>query len=136
MAFTLSDRGSTDEIENGPLFMPKFSSDGLLTAVTVDASSGMILMVAHMNREALLKTIETGEAWYYSRSRSALWHKGESSGQIQTVREIYVDCDQDALLVHVDVSGDGGCCHTGRKTCFYRKIDGTDEHHHIRLSRR
>ena len=136
MTITFSERGSTDEIENGPLFMPKFSADGLLTAVTVDASSGRVLMVAHMNREALLKTIETGEAWYYSRSRSALWHKGESSGQIQTVREIDVDCDQDALIVYVDVSGDGGCCHTGRKTCFYRKIDGVDENNHIRLTRR
>lgn len=135
MALTFSDRGSTEEIENGQFFMPKFSADGLLTAVTVDASSGQILMVAHMNREALLKTIETGEAWYYSRSRSALWHKGESSGQIQTIREIHVDCDQDALILHVDVNGDGGCCHTGRKTCFYRKIDGINQNNAILLSR-
>lgn len=78
----LSQRGSTDEVENGSVLMPKFSADGLLTTVTIDATSRKVLMVAHMNEEALLKTIETNEAWYYSRSRSALWLKGETSGQI------------------------------------------------------
>lgn len=131
----LSERGSTDEVENGALLMPKFGSDGLLTAVAVDATSNKVLMVAHMNKDALLKTIETKEAWYYSRSRSALWRKGETSGQIQKIREIQVDCDQDALVLMVDVEGDGGCCHTGRPTCFYRRIDGIDDNHRVKLVR-
>ena len=131
----LSERGSTDEVENGALLMPKFGSDGLLTAVAVDASSNKVLMVAHMNKDALLKTIETKEAWYYSRSRSALWRKGETSGQIQKIREIQVDCDQDALVLMVDVEGDGGCCHTGRPTCFYRRIDGVDADQRITLAK-
>lgn len=135
MNATLSERGSTDEVENGAVLMPKFGSDGLLTAVTVDAVSSKVLMVAHMNKEALIKTIETNEAWYYSRSRSALWRKGETSGQIQKIREIQVDCDQDALVLIVDVGGDGGCCHTGRSSCFYRRIDGVDSDHRIKLSR-
>jgi phosphoribosyl-AMP cyclohydrolase len=107
--------------------MPKFGADGLITAVTVDATSKDILMVAHMNAEALQKTIATGNAWYWSRSRNALWLKGETSGQIQTVKEIRVDCDQDCLLLLVDVAGDGGCCHTGRQHCFYRRVDGINE---------
>jgi phosphoribosyl-AMP cyclohydrolase len=131
----LSERGSTDEVENGALLMPKFGSDGLLTAVAVDATSNKVLMVAHMNKDALLKTIETKEAWYYSRSRSALWRKGETSGQIQKIREIQVDCDQDALVLMVDVEGDGGCCHTGRPACFYRRIDGVDAHQRITLAK-
>jgi phosphoribosyl-AMP cyclohydrolase len=80
-------------------------------------------MVAHMNAESLARTIETGEAWYWSRSRGELWHKGATSGQIQTVKEMRVDCDQDALLLKVQVAGDGGCCHTGRRSCFYRKVE-------------
>ncbi len=135
MNATLSERGSTDEVENGAVLMPKFGSDGLLTAVTIDAVSSKVLMVAHMNKEALIKTIETNEAWYYSRSRSALWRKGETSGQIQKIREIQVDCDQDALVLIVDVGGDGGCCHTGRSSCFYRRIDGIDDNNRIKLSR-
>ena len=130
----LSERGSTDDVENGSFLMPKFGADGLLTAVTIDASSGNVMMVAHMNEEALLKTIETKEAWYYSRSRAALWHKGETSGQIQKIRDIHVDCDQDALLLFVDVSGDGGCCHTGQRKCFYRRIEGVDLHQRITLA--
>lgn len=131
----LSQRGSTDEVENGSLLMPKFGADGLLTAVTIDATSGKVLMVAHMNDEALLKTIETKEAWYYSRSRSALWRKGETSGQLQKIRDIHIDCDQDALLLFVDVAGDGGCCHTGQRSCFYRRIEGFDSDQRITLSR-
>jgi phosphoribosyl-AMP cyclohydrolase len=83
-------------------------------------------MVAHMNAEALAKTLETGEAWYWSRSRGELWHKGATSGQVQTVLEMHVDCDQDALLLKVRVGGDGGCCHTGRRSCFYRRVASQD----------
>lgn len=135
MNVILSESGLTEEVENGAFLMPKFGSDGLLTAVAVDAVSGKVLMVAHMNKDALVKTIETNEAWYYSRSRSALWRKGETSGQIQKIREIQVDCDQDALVLMVDVGGDGGCCHTGRPTCFYRRIDGLDSEHRVKLAR-
>lgn len=119
-------RGTRPEIEEGSRLMPKFDTAGLITAVAVDAHDGAVLMVAHMSEEALRLTLETGTAWYWSRSRGELWHKGETSGQIQTVREIRVDCDQDCLLLVVDVAGDGGCCHTGRRTCFYRRVE-TDE---------
>jgi phosphoribosyl-AMP cyclohydrolase len=98
----------------------------LITCVTTEATTGELLMVAHMNAEALAKTVQTGEAWYWSRSRQELWHKGATSGQIQTVIEMRVDCDQDALWLKVKVAGDGGCCHTGRQSCFYRKIEVTD----------
>ena len=115
--------GSKAEIEEGTVLSPRFGADGLITCVTTDFATGEILMVAHMNADALARTIETGEAWYWSRSRGELWHKGATSGQIQTVREMRVDCDQDALLLKVQVAGDGGCCHTGRRSCFYRKVE-------------
>jgi phosphoribosyl-AMP cyclohydrolase len=115
--------GSKAELEEGAVLSPRFGTDGLITCVTTDFATGEILMVAHMNAEALARTIETGEAWYWSRSRSELWHKGATSGQIQTVKEMRVDCDQDALLLKVQVAGDGGCCHTGRRSCFYRKVE-------------
>ena len=118
--------GSKAELEEGAVLSPRFGADGLITCVTTDAATGEILMVAHMNAEALAKTIETGEAWYWSRSRGELWHKGATSGQIQTVREMRVDCDQDALLLKVQVAGDGGCCHTGRRSCFYRRLETAD----------
>ena len=101
--------------------MPKFDADELITAVVTDAKSGDVLMVAHMNEEALRKTIASGEAWYYSRSRKALWKKGETSGHVQRVIELRVDCDQDALWLRVDQQGPGAC-HTGRRSCFYRAI--------------
>lgn len=101
--------------------MPKFDADGLLAAVVTDAKSGDVLMVAHMNEEALRNTIASGEAWYYSRSRKALWKKGEKSGHVQRVIELRVDCDQDALWLRVDQQGPGAC-HTGRRSCFYRAI--------------
>jgi phosphoribosyl-AMP cyclohydrolase len=113
---------SAHAVEEGNALLPRFGADGLLTAVVVDAGSGDVLMVAHMNAEALQRTLETGEAWYWSRSRQTLWHKGDSSGQIQTIVEMRIDCDQDCLLLRVTVAGDGGCCHTGRRSCFYRKI--------------
>jgi len=112
---------SSKEVEEGLAFMPKFDADGLITAVVTDAKSGDVLMVAHMNEEALRKTIASGEAWYYSRSRKALWKKGETSGHVQRVIELRVDCDQDALWLRVDQQGPGAC-HTGRRSCFYRAI--------------
>jgi len=119
--------GSKSELEEGCTLTPRFGADGLITCVTTDADSGELLMVAHMNAEALAKTIETGEAWYWSRSRGELWHKGATSGQIQTVAEMRIDCDQDALWLKVRVAGDGGCCHTGRCSCFYRVVTVSED---------
>ncbi len=110
------------DLEAGDRLTPGFDGQGLLPCITVDAASAEVLMLAYMNAEALAKTIETGEAWYWSRSRKALWRKGETSGQLQTVVEMRVDCDQDAILLRVRVGGDGGCCHTGRRSCFYRAV--------------
>ncbi len=119
--------GSAADLEEGLALTPKFDAHGLVTCVAVDASSGEVLMVAHMNADALSRTIASGEAWYFSRSRGALWKKGETSGHTQRVVEMRVDCDQDALLIKVDQTG--GACHTGRRTCFYRAVplgkDGT-----------
>jgi len=111
---------STD-IEEGSVFTPKFDADGLVTTVVTDSQSGDVLMVAHMNEEALRRTIASGEAWYFSRSRKALWKKGETSGHVQRVTELRVDCDQDALWLKVEQQG-GGACHTGRRSCFYRAV--------------
>ncbi|WP_414473860.1 phosphoribosyl-AMP cyclohydrolase [Microvirga sp. M2] len=118
--------GSKADLEEGAALTPRFNADGLVTCVTTDAETGELLMVAHMNAEALARTLETGEAWYWSRSRGELWHKGATSGQVQTVVEMRVDCDQDALWLKVKVAGDGGCCHTGRHSCFYRKVEAAD----------
>ena len=114
--------GSKTALEEGLVLTPRFGVDGLVTCVAVDHATGDVLMVAHMNAESLAKTIATGEAWYFSRSRQELWHKGATSGQIQRVVEMRVDCDQDAILLRVEVAGDGGCCHTGRRSCFYRRV--------------
>jgi phosphoribosyl-AMP cyclohydrolase len=108
--------------EEGLSFQPKFDASGLVTCVATDAASGDVLMVAHMNDEALRKTIATGEAWYFSRSRNALWKKGESSGHTQRVVEMRMDCDQDAVWIRVEQAG--AACHTGRRSCFYRKVAG------------
>jgi phosphoribosyl-AMP cyclohydrolase len=116
-----SPRGSTAEVEEGRLLSPKFDADGLVTCVTTDAASGDVLMVAHMNAQALARTIETGEAWYFSRSRGALWRKGETSGHVQRVVEMRIDCDQDAVWIKVEQAG-GAACHTGRRSCFYRAV--------------
>ncbi len=109
--------------EEGEVFAPRFSADGLIVCVTTDATKGDVLMVAYMNAEALDKTLASGIMHYWSRSRGKLWRKGESSGQVQTLVELKVDCDQDALLARVQVGGDGGACHTGRHSCFYRRIE-------------
>jgi phosphoribosyl-AMP cyclohydrolase len=113
--------GDKAELEEGFLFAPRFDAAGLVTCVATDARSGEVLMVAHMNDEALRKTIETGDAWYYSRSRKKLWRKGETSGHVQRVVEMRTDCDQDAVWIRVEQSG-GGACHTGRRSCFYRAV--------------
>ena len=108
--------------EEGLDFQPKFDATGLVTCVATDAANGDVLMVAHMNDEALRKTIATGEGWYYSRSRNALWRKGESSGHTQRVVEMRTDCDQDAVWIRVEQAG--AACHTGRRSCFYRAVKG------------
>lgn len=110
------------DAEEGLEFKPRFDSSGLLTAIVTDARDGALLMVAHMNEEALRLTLETGIAHYWSRSRSSLWKKGETSGNLQKIEEMRVDCDQDALWLKVSVSGDNVTCHTGRRSCFYRTV--------------
>lgn len=109
------------EQELGSSFLPKFDAAGLLTAIACDSQSGEVLMVAFMNAEAVAKTIETRKAHFWSRSRKSLWLKGETSGNVLAVDEIYVDCDQDALVLKVGPQGPA--CHTGARSCFYRKID-------------
>jgi phosphoribosyl-AMP cyclohydrolase len=113
--------GTAADPEEGSALMPKFDTDGLVTCVATDAVSGDVLMVAHMNAEALAKTIATGQAWYFSRGRRALWRKGETSGHTQHVVEMRIDCDQDAVWIKVEQAG-AGACHTGRRSCFYRAI--------------
>lgn len=114
-------RATTEQVEEGRLFAPKFDADGLITCVVTDAWSAEVLMVAYMNPEALAKTIRSGEAWFYSRSRQKLWKKGETSGHVQRVVEMRVDCDQDAIWLRVEQIG-AGACHTGRASCFYREV--------------
>jgi len=111
------------ELERGETLAPRFDASGLIAAVAVDADRDEVLMLAWMNAEALALTIETGQAHYYSRSRQALWKKGETSGQVQTVVELRVDCDQDAVLLKVRPQGDGGACHVGFRSCFYRVVE-------------
>jgi len=111
------------ELERGDTLAPRFDASGLIAAVAIDADGGEVLMLAWMNAQALELTIDTGEAHYYSRSRQTLWKKGETSGQVQTVVEIRIDCDQDAVLLKVRPQGDGGACHVGFRSCFYRVIE-------------
>ena len=110
-------------LEHGTELAPRFDAAGLIPAITTHADSGEVLMLGYMNAEALERTLATGEVHYFSRSRNELWRKGATSGQIQKVTEIRIDCDQDALLVRVHPQGDGGACHTGARTCFYRTIE-------------
>ncbi len=110
------------ELEDAGDFTPRFDDRGLITAIVTDAGDGELLMVAHMNANALALTIQTGIAHYFSRSRGKIWKKGETSGNLQTVKEIRTDCDQDAIWLKVEVAGHDATCHTGRRSCFYRTI--------------
>jgi phosphoribosyl-AMP cyclohydrolase len=117
-----------EQLEEGTAFAPRFDAAGLVTVVTTEAGTNEVLMLAHMNAEALSLTLETGIAHYWSRSRGKLWKKGETSGELQEVVELRTDCDQDAIVLVVNQTGRGAACHTGRKSCFYRRavvIDGT-----------
>ena len=116
----MSTPSDINDIEEGLGFQPEFDAAGLVTCVATDAATGEVLMVAHMNEEALRRTIASGDAWYYSRSRQSLWRKGESSGHVQRVVEMRMDCDQDAIWIRVEQAG--AACHTGRRSCFYRKV--------------
>jgi phosphoribosyl-AMP cyclohydrolase len=116
----VSTSADNNDIEEGLAFQPKFDASGLVTCVATDAGTGEVLMVAHMNDEALRRTIASGEAWYFSRSRQSLWRKGETSGHVQRVVEIRMDCDQDAIWIRVEQTG--AACHTGRRSCFYRAV--------------
>jgi phosphoribosyl-AMP cyclohydrolase len=113
-------------LEEGGAFTPRFDAAGLITAVVTDAHEGTVLMVAHMNAEALALSLETGIAHYWSRSRNQLWKKGQTSGNMQTIVELRTDCDQDAVWLRVEVAGHGATCHTGRRSCFYRKAEMAD----------
>ncbi len=104
---------------------PKWNDSGLIAAIAQDVHTKEVLMLAWMNEEALHETLSTGEAWYWSRSRQSLWHKGDTSGAIQKIVEIRIDCDQDAILLLVEQRGEGAC-HTGRKSCFYRRVRTED----------
>ncbi|MBX3520769.1 MAG: phosphoribosyl-AMP cyclohydrolase [Xanthobacteraceae bacterium] len=110
------------ELEEGTALAPRFDANGLISAIVTDEKSGEVLMLAHMNADALARTIETREGWFWSRSRKSLWKKGETSGNVLRVSEMRIDCDQDAVLLKVAVTGDGKTCHTGRRSCFYRKV--------------
>ena len=127
-----AERGTRQSIETGDNFSPLFDSNGLILAIAADAVTNEVLMVAYMNADALAKTISTGEAWFWSRSRGALWQKGETSGNTLKVSEMRVDCDQDAILMKVTIAGDGVACHTGYRSCFFRKVSlgpkSTGEH--------
>ena len=115
-------RDSKQVIEQGLVFAPKFDEHGLLPAIAIDHVTNEPLMVAYMNETSLKMTLELGEAVYWSRSRKEIWHKGKTSGEFQVVKEIRVDCDQDAIILKVEQLG-GGCCHTKASTCFYRKVE-------------
>ena len=121
-------------IETTDRLTPRFGADGLVPCVATDAGTGEVLMLAYMNAEALRRTLETGEAHYWSRSRGELWRKGATSGQVQRVEELRVDCDQDAVWIKVRPQGDGGACHVGHRSCFYRAAETTSDGVRLRLS--
>ncbi|MBO6816664.1 MAG: phosphoribosyl-AMP cyclohydrolase [Rhizobiaceae bacterium] len=127
---TLDDKQT---LEHGSVLAPRFNADGLITAIVQDFESQEILMLAHMNAQALKKTLETGQSHFWSRSRQELWHKGATSGHVQQVREILVDCDQDAVILKVSVDGNPAC-HTGARSCFFRSVKHDDTGHHLVVS--
>ena len=136
VSFNWSERpASKTDVEHGALFAPLFDSNGLIPAIVADASNGDVLMFAWMNDLALQRTLETGEGHFWSRSRGKLWRKGEESGNVLKVVELAVDCDQDVLLMRANLAGAGAACHTGVRSCFYRKIV-TDEGGKTRLAER
>ena len=117
---------SHDDLEEGAIFAPRFDAHGLITVVTIEETTNDVLMVAHMNAETLSLTLQTGIAHYWSRSRQSIWKKGETSGELQEVAELRVDCDQDCIVMTVRQTGRGAACHTGRKSCFYRRVETQD----------
>jgi phosphoribosyl-AMP cyclohydrolase len=117
---TFAPPGTKLDLEEGASLTPKFDANGLMTAVVTDVATGDVLMLAHMNEEALRLSVTSGDAWYYSRSRQKLWRKGETSGNTQTIVEMRVDCDQDAVWIKVEQKGPA--CHTDRRSCFYRSV--------------
>lgn len=128
---------STQELEHGDRFTPRFDENGLIPAICTDAGSGEVVMFAWMNAQALAATLETGQAHFYSRSRKKLWKKGEESGNVLAIRELATDCDQDVIWMKVDVTGAGKACHTGARTCFYRRVEADPaKPTHARLSPR
>jgi phosphoribosyl-AMP cyclohydrolase len=122
MVVTFPTASSKSDLEESDVFTPRFDPDGLIGCIVTDVRDGAVLMFAYMNEEALRLTLDTGIAHYWSRSRQRLWRKGDTSGQQQKVKEIRTDCDQDVLLLRVEPGGDGGACHTGRRSCFYRRL--------------
>ncbi len=128
-----SKRVTVEQVEEGTDLAPKFDADGLIACVTTSASTGEVLMLGYMNEEALRKTIETGEAHYFSRSRKVLWHKGATSGLIQKVKEMRIDDDQDAVWISVEIPGDASC-HVGYRSCFYRAVPTGGEVEGVTLS--
>lgn len=133
--FTFGSRDSKESIEEGNAFAPKFDENGLIPALAIDAHTDEPLMLAYMSEESLRLTLEKGQAVYYSRSRKQLWHKGATSGEVQEIVEILTDCDQDALVLRV-IQHAGGCCHTKRPTCFYRRVIAPKEGGQVRLRMR
>ena len=121
------ERLSVEEVEEGNTLSPKFDENGLIPCVATDSKTNEVLMVGYMNAEALVKTIESGEAFYFSRSRQTVWHKGQTSGLTQKVKEIRIDDDQDSIWLTVDVGGSGASCHVGYKSCFYRSIPSENQ---------
>ncbi|QPC41284.1 phosphoribosyl-AMP cyclohydrolase [Kaustia mangrovi] len=115
-------RLTVEQVEEGDQLAPKFDGDGVLPVVTTDAGTGEVLMLGYMNAEAFKRTVETGEAHYWSRSRKTLWHKGATSGLVQKVVDFRIDDDQDAVWLRVEVAGSGASCHVGYRSCFYRSV--------------
>ena len=122
-----ADRNSIEQVEEGKFLAPKFDTNGIIPAIVTESSTGEVLMLGHMNEESLKKTINTREAYYWSRSREVLWKKGDTSGMIHEVDEILIDDDQDSLWLKVSIKGLGASCHVGYKSCFYRSLRNVTE---------